>query len=375
MLSGDSSDFCINVSHVDLNVFCLSDSVQNDVGLYVFFSGRTLVVTDLFVGQTGVLLVHIHVHLAAFQAHAHFFNHLADAVFNHDGRNGEFSVSYSSVNQSMLVSNLGVFFSSLLHTLLVVSAHFFYGLEFAISSNVLIGQLGQLFNLNVLNVNLKYCFLASQLFNEVFFGEGYFYVSSIALGQANQLVFEARNEGVGANLQRIALAFAAAEGFAANCTSKVDNSEVTLFNDVAFFSCYHLSVAVTQVVHLSLNILVGYDGLFLVNMQALVFAQLGFRFNGNLNGQFHVLAFFENGLFNLGILNGNQVLNVQSFGVQFICDHFESFLFDSFLAIVHLNDTTRSLALTEARNIYAISNFLYSFFEAGIYISSRSGNL
>ena len=334
-----------------------------------------MVFTDLLIGQTGVLLVHIHVHFAAFQAHAHFFNHLGNAVFDHDCRNGEFSVSNSSIDQSMLVSNLSVFFSSLLHTLLVVSAHFFNGLEIAVSSNIFVGQLGQLFNLNILNVYFEYCFLASQLFNKVFFGEGYFYISSIALGEANQLVFKAGDKGVRAYFQRIALAFAAAEGFAANGASKVDDSEVALFDYMAFFSCNHLSIAVTQVFHLSFNILVGYNGLFFVNMQALVFAQFGFGFNGNLNGQLHILAFFEYGFFNLGVFNRNQVLNVQSFGVQLVSNHFESFLFDSFLAIVHFDDSARSFALAEARNIYAISNFLYSFFETSINISSRSGNL
>ena len=334
-----------------------------------------MVFTDLLIGQASVLLVHFHVHLAAFQAHTHFFNHLADAVFDHNSRNGEFSVSNCSVNQSMLISYLSVFFSSLLHTLLVVSAHFFNGLKVAVSSNIFVVQLGQLFNFNVLNVYFEDSFFASQLFYEVLFGEGYFYISCIALGQANQLVFEAGDEGVGANFQGIALAFAAAEGFAANGTSKVDNSEVALFDYMAFFSCNHFSVAVAQVVHLCFNVLVGYNGFFLVNMQALVFAQFRFRFNGNLNGQLHILAFFEYGFFNLGVFNGNQVLYIQSFGVQLVSNHFESFLFDCFLAIVHFDDSARSFALAEARNIYAISNFLYSFFETSINISSRSGNL
>ena len=275
----------------------------------------------------------------------------------------------------MLISYLSIFFSSLLHTLLVVSAHFFNSFEIAVSSYIFIVQLGQLFNLNILNVYFEHSFFTSQLFYEVLFGEGYFYISSIALGETNQLVFEAGDEGVGANFQRIALAFATAEGFAANSTSEVDNSEVAFFDYMTVFSCNHFSVAVTQVVHLSFNILVGYNGLFLVNMQALVFAQLGFRFNSNLNGELHILAFFEYGFFNLRIFYGNQVFNVQSFGVQLVSNHFECFLFDCFLTIVHFDNSTRSFALTEARDIYAISNFLYSFFETSINISSRSGNL
>ena len=107
---------------------------------------------------------------------------------------------------------------------------------------------------------------------------------------------------------------------------------------------------------------------------AFVFAQFRFRFQGYFNGQFHIFAFFEGRFFNFRIGYRDQFFLVQSFAVCFVSNNFKSFLFYSFFAIVHFDDSTRSFAFTEARDICLVSNFLYSLFIACVYLSSRSGN-
>lgn len=114
-----------------------------------------------------------------------------------------------------------------MHTLFVVSTQIFYSFEFGLGSNIFVVQFRQLFAFYVLDVYFEDSFFASQVFNKVIFRKGYFYVSGIAFRQANQLIFEAGDEGVGTNFQRIAFAFTAAERFAVNSTCKVDDSEVT----------------------------------------------------------------------------------------------------------------------------------------------------
>ena len=274
----------------------------------------------------------------------------------------------------MLVFSFSVSFSSFLHTLFVVSTQLFYSFEVGLGSNIFVVQFRQLFAFYVLDVYFEDSFFASQVFNKVIFREGYFYVSGIAFGQANQLIFEAGDEGVGANFQRIAFAFAAAERFAVNGTSKVDDSEVAFFNYSAFFSNYHFSVAAHHVFNLSVNLLVGYFNFFFLYMQTFVFAQFRFRFQGYFNGQFHIFAFFEGRFFNFRIGYRDQFFLVQSFAVCFVSNDFKSFLFYSFFAIVHFDNSARSFAFTEARDICLVSNFLYSLFIACVYLSSRSGN-
>ena len=324
--------------------------------------------------MTSVLHVHFHRHFASFEAHFHFVNHLGDAVFDHDFGNFEGSVSYCQVNQSAFVSYFSLFFCSCLHAFFIVSAQFFNGFEIAVSCNVFVGQFRQYFAFNVLDVYFEYSFFTSQFSYEVFGREGYFYVSGITFGQANQLVFKAGDEGVRANFQRIAFAFAAAESFAVNSTSKVDDCEVAFFDYSAFFCNYHFSVAVAQVVHSSFQIFVGYNSFLFFNVQAFVFAQFRFRFQSNFDNQFHVLTFFEHGSFYFRVINGDKFLEFQCFAVNFVSYHFESFLFNSFFAIVHFDNVTGSFAFTEARDIYALSNFLNSLFKAIVYNCYFSSN-
>ena len=80
---------------------------------------------------------------------------------------------------------------------------------------------------------LEGSFLASQLLCMVLLGEGYNNVLLLASLQADQLIFKARDEGAGAQLQVVAFALAALESNAVYEALEVDNNGVVLLEQRA----------------------------------------------------------------------------------------------------------------------------------------------
>ena len=367
MLGSDSGKFAVNVFHGNLNVFSFGNSVQNEVGFNVFNSSVMLAFAELFHVDAAVLHVLFKAQFAGFQAHAHFVNHLGNAVFNHDFRNFKFRIGNSKVNQCFFVSDFGIVFCCFLHAFFIACAQFFNGFAIAVCCYVFVGQFGQFFAFNVLYVYFEDSLFAGQFFNKVFFREGYVHIGGIAFFKANELVFKARDEGVGTNFQRIAFAFAAAERFAVNGACKVDNCKVAFFNYSAFFSFYHFCMAVAQALYLFFNSFVGNFNCFFFNMQFFVVAQFNFRFQGYFNGKFHIFVFFKYGFFYFRVGNRDEFFLFQSLSVALVGNQFKSFLFYSFFAVVHFDNVAGGFAFTEAGDVYLACDFCNGFFIAFVY--------
>lgn len=102
-------------------------------------------------------------------------------------------------------------------------------------------------------MNCEFCFLAFEGIYEVVFRESYLYGYVVAGLMSFQLVFKAGDKALGANFQRIGLAFATFEGLAVNGAFEIDNSEVAFlqfspffcFSILAFCSAAPLSCAMT----------------------------------------------------------------------------------------------------------------------------------
>ena len=230
-----------------------------------------------------------------------------------------------------------------------------------------------------LDMHFENGLFAGQFGNEIAFREGYVHIGVVVFLQTDQLVFKAGDEGAGADFQRIALTFAAAEGFAVHRAGKVDNGEVAFFDDGLVIGIYHLRAAVAQVFQRFVNVFVGNAGFFFLHMDAFVFTQFRFRFQHNLDFRFKVLAFFK--AFKRFLLiqhfrigNRHQLFRFNCFLVSPVHADIECFFLYGTLAVMHFDNITRRFARTETGDPYLVRNPCHSLFKAFVNFSSRNRN-
>ena len=196
----------------------------------------------------------------------------------------------------------------------------------------------------------------------VFFRERYVDFFFFANLSADQLIFEARDEAAGTNLQRVILALAAFECFAIYETFEIKRREVAIFNFGTFRSVNHLALTILERLELLFNVFIRYSFYVLFHLQAFVFAEFNFRTRRNRSLEYEILAIFKGFDVDLRAANRLNLLFFKSISESLGAYDIECFLHDSIHAHVALDDLARSLALAETRNIYTVAKTLYSLF-------------
>ena len=123
----------------------------------------------------------------------------------------------------------------------------------------------------------------------VIFGEGYVYFGLLVQFSTNQCLFESGNEGTGTDGQGIILTLAALKCNTVHKTFEINNGHITVLNSTVF----HVNgsrIALTLSVDLSVDILIAYLNVDLVNLHTLVLAKSNFRLQRNFCGKDERLA-------------------------------------------------------------------------------------
>ena len=309
-----------------------------------------------------------------FQVHGQFIHHLVGPLGHHHIRHFKLGVFHSLFDQVGFVVGLCPLSFCLFQTVHGLFPEFSHSLAVAVGSDQFVGNFGNFLHFHILHIDFEHSLLAGQFLGEVVFREGCVHIRGFTLFQANQLVFEAGDEAVAAHFQRIALAFAAFESFAVNGAGKVDDGQVAFFQSLAFRSFHHLGSPFLQVFHFLVHVSVS-DFLFVLgNVQVFVLTQFRFRTQGDHQGHFHGLTFFELGIFDFRIGNGNPLVFFQGFSIFTVGSDFESFFFDGIFAHVHFQHTAGSFALTEARDGNLFVDLGNGFFKSLGYVFYRQSD-
>ena len=144
----------------------------------------------------------------------------------------------------------------------------------------------QLFAFYIIDVNFEFCFFAFESIDEVGFREGDLDFYVIACFMAFELFFKARDEALGADFQRIGLAFAAFERFAVYEAFEVDDSVVAFGKDSAFFCLFEACALFSCFLQFSFDLCIGNFRFFMGCFEAFVFAQFYFRTFYKSSGEF-----------------------------------------------------------------------------------------
>ena len=292
-------------------------------------------------------------------------------MLNHNLRNLYSCVLSSLLDSLLALLGLSLALSSLLQVGADISLQLIQSLEGACLLGKLIIQGRQNLSLDALDSALEHCWLALQLLSVILLREGYVYILLLANLGADQLILKARNEAVGADLQRVVLALAAGKSLAINKALEVQGDEIILCHLGAFLSLNHISLTIQHTGQLQLNCLVINSILLNLNLQALVLAQLNLRLLGSSCLEHQILAQLLGN--NLELRAGNDVdfLLLQCIKESLWCSNLYSLINDIFLAYMALYNHLWSLALAEARDVHLAGNLLVCSLISLIQLCSR----
>ena len=195
---------------------------------------------------------------------------------------------------------------------------------------------------------LEGSFLACQLLSVVLLREGNNYVLLVAGLAADQLILEARDECAGAQSQLVMLCLAALERNAVYKALEVDINGIVLLS----LALYGLGagVALSHAVQLCLNVsLQNLNGL-LLNLNALVLAELNFRLNRYLGDDGQAALFCRVAQINVCTADRLDAGLLNSHFHSVRVNDIESFFKEHAFAVQLLDHLARCLALAEARN-------------------------
>ena len=302
------------------------------------------------------ILVHVfeiivEAHALCFQFHGQFFDHLVDLVVDHDLRDIDFGIVDSRL-QDFRVE----FFQSLegcfrFEAFADVGFEVVDAVEFAGFFSEFIVDGREFAAFYVVDFNGEDSFFASQGFFEVIFREGDFDVFFVASFAADELIFKARDEAAGADLERIGFAFAAFECDAVDSAFEIDDSEVIFCDFRAFRSYDEFRMLFLEISQFFGYVFVGYVDFVFGNGNALVFAEFDFRFLGDRSFKYDVFAFFVSNDVQFRFSYRNDAFLVEGVAVGFIGNSFKNFLFDSIFAQEAFQYHARCFPLAEARDI------------------------
>ena len=229
-------DFSLEIDVFDFDVFSFGDSFEDEVHLYVFFSRFSVMFFEFVHILVHVFEIVVEVHALRFELNRQFFDHLIDFVVDHDLRDIYFSVVDDSLQ------NFGIeFFQSLVggfrfKAFADVGFEIVDAVEFAGFFSEFIVDGREFAAFYVVDFNGEDGFFTGQGFFKVVFRESNFDVFFIAGFAADELIFKARNEAAGADLERVGLTFAAFKCDAVDGAFEVDDSKVVFCDFRAFRS-------------------------------------------------------------------------------------------------------------------------------------------
>ena len=195
---------------------------------------------------------------------------------------------------------------------------------------------------------LEGSFLACQFLSVVLLREGNNYVLLVAGLAADQLILEARDECAGAQSQLVMLSLAALERNAVYEALEVDVNGIVLLS----LALYGLGagVALSHAVQLCLNVsLQNLNGL-LLNLDALVLAELNFRLNRYLGDDGQAALFCRVAQINVCTADRLDAGLLNSHFHSVRVNDIESLFKEHAFAVQLLDHLARCLALAEARN-------------------------
>ena len=360
------------VRYIEFFFFC--DGFEDKALTNLFFSGLFIVLTELFFGLADVLQVVSELHVSGFEVHGDLFDDLVNALVDHFVRDIDLGIGYSLRYESFMVGFFCLLDSLQLHLLFHRSLQVIHFIELADGFCESIIKSRQLFAFYIIDVYFEFCFFAFERIDEVGFREGDLDFYVIARFMAFELFFKARDEALGADFQRIGLAFAAFERFAVYEAFEVDDSVVAFGKDSAFFCLFEACALFSCFFQFSFDLCIGNFRFFMGCFEAFVFAQFYFRTFYKSSGEFCAFGFREEIFLHIRLGDRDDLFLLHSFGESAIDDDIFRFSDDSFLAEMHFQYLAACLAFAETRDSDLVCNASYSLLESFLYSFCRQFN-
>ena len=197
--------------------------------------------------------------------------------------------------------------------------------------------------------------LARQLLGVVRLREGHIEVLLLADVHADHLLLKARDEGVGADFEGLALGGAARKGDAVHSTRVVEVHGVAL-GDGAVLHGDLGRLLLALLLNLGIDLRVGDLGHGLLDGHALVLAQGHVRLDKDLAGELQVLARADLLDLDLRTIDDLQLVLLHGRAVDLVKDELERIVIEDALAVHVLDQLARGLALAEARDVHLTAN-------------------
>ena len=170
---------------------------------------------------------------------------------------------------------------------------------------------------------------------------------------ADQLLFEARDKGVGTDLQIVALIFSAFKSNTVYETFVIDRYCIAVLNCTAL-NRNHTAISVLQTLQLSFNCLIRRSIETVLRFYTLVLTELNFRLNCYCDRIFDALVVTD--LLDIQFRTGNdlQVMLLDSFSICRVYNVIDSIIVEHTLSVILLYKFKRCLTLTETRDLKTI---------------------
>ena len=338
--------------------FQSGDLLESETELYLLFRLRTHLLAQSIEGQTRILEVGIEVK----SLHSETVVIIADVIFGllNEHRLGNIGDKLLNEGLAEKVLKLGVRLigSSLCNFILNIGFIFIQCVEFGNILREFIVESGELLELQGIELRLEDGFLSRKIFCVIVLGEGDLDIKLVTGFLADDLLFEAGDEGTRAERQVVLFRLAALKGYAVDRTFVIDIGNVALLSR----SVGHIDgagISLAGVLKLFVNVLLRYADSLLLGFDPVV------TFNLNV-------GFYEAGRFQDNITVCGNDLKVRG------SDHFETCflhcLFKGFgkasvdgvlekdsFPVKSLYDMLRGFPFSEAGNRHVLDQLLIGF--------------
>ena len=204
-----------------------------------------------------------------------------------------------------------------------------------------------------MKLDLECCFLTLEVLCVIILRECYCDRELFIDVVTDQLIFEARDKGVGTDLQIVAFCLSAFKSNTVYETFVVDRYCIAIFNRSSL-DRDHTAVSVLQTLQFSFNSLICRSCVAVCSLNALVLSEFNFRLNGNGNRVLDTLILTD--LLDVEFRTGNnfKVMLLDCFCICRIYDEVDSVIVENSLTIVLLNEIERCFSLTETRDLKTV---------------------
>ena len=354
-----------------LDMLGLDDRAHNILTLEVRLCAMPVFVTKSIHGNACILeiavqfkAIHLELLLKATNLHGDLF--LDDILVDLD-----FCIVDSLLQRGILVLELCIGGCFRLKLSPDAGPEIFYGIEFRSILDKVIVQLRDLFKLDIMNGDLENDSLARKVLCLIILGEGDVQIALLTLLHADHLLFKAGNEGVGTDLELIALCSAALELFIAKESGEIDDGGVaflkgTILNTDCAGCCLEPALDLTVNVFIRNSILNAGD------FYTFVLTQLNLGVSYEFCGKYNAILLGSRDDDDFGLKLGDKVVFLECFGISMLNKGIDFIIPEYILAVGGFDALAGGLALAEAGNLITGSETAISAVES-IYICI-SGN-